>query len=363
MVTDTEAKAALDKIINKSRIHQYKPIQIAEILYHHRTDGGFDPLNVESYRNSSKIWRDHVTKSLMGRVSTSSQKFQDNLFEDNAVPPTIIQKLIEINEATNGGVEAYIYANVENKFTQLMTALDYVESTPYDQIDVSNIVDKFYKVPGLKRSVDKIYEIVVYSLFETLVEVLEAKVTVTINPSKKGIVDRFSDFVTIVMGIEEESLCSVDDAMFFRVGVTNAADRGLDMWANFGPAIQVKHLSLKLDVATDVADNIDSNRIVIVCESCDKNTIELIVSQLGLKIRGIIVEEILFRWYDEALRGEYSKVMGPKIKKHLVEGINEEFPSLNGIEPFMRKREYTKVKFPKGWGVGQMTLSKLGDKF
>ena len=24
----------------------------------------------------------------------------------------------------------------------------------------------------------------------------------------------------------------------------NAADRGLDMWANFGPAIQVKHLTL-----------------------------------------------------------------------------------------------------------------------
>ena len=42
-----------------------------------------------------------------------------------------------------------------------------------------------------------------------------------------------------------------------RIGVTNAADRGLDMWANFGPAIQIKHLSLneKCLFAADMEGN------------------------------------------------------------------------------------------------------------
>ena len=36
MPTIQEAKKALDVIIQKSRAHLYKPIQIAEILYHDR---------------------------------------------------------------------------------------------------------------------------------------------------------------------------------------------------------------------------------------------------------------------------------------------------------------------------------------
>lgn len=36
MITREQAKAALDYVIKKSRIHLYKPIQIAEILYRDR---------------------------------------------------------------------------------------------------------------------------------------------------------------------------------------------------------------------------------------------------------------------------------------------------------------------------------------
>ena len=53
-MTKIDAKNALDKIISKSRVHLYKPIQIAEILYRIRNFGDIDPLNLESYRNESK---------------------------------------------------------------------------------------------------------------------------------------------------------------------------------------------------------------------------------------------------------------------------------------------------------------------
>lgn len=82
-----DAKDALDRVIRKSRVHLYKPIQIAEILYNHRVNEEFDLLDLESYRNRSKKWRDSVSKTVIGRVSASSQKFQDNLFDENALPP------------------------------------------------------------------------------------------------------------------------------------------------------------------------------------------------------------------------------------------------------------------------------------
>ena len=55
-----EAKEALDSILKKSRVHLYKPIQIAEILYHDRVYGDIDLLNLEDYRNKSKKWRDDI---------------------------------------------------------------------------------------------------------------------------------------------------------------------------------------------------------------------------------------------------------------------------------------------------------------
>ncbi|MBQ7217077.1 MAG: HaeII family restriction endonuclease, partial [Synergistaceae bacterium] len=53
-----ESKQALIKIIDKSRIHFYKPIQIAEILYHDRVYHDVDLSSLETYRTQSKKWRD-----------------------------------------------------------------------------------------------------------------------------------------------------------------------------------------------------------------------------------------------------------------------------------------------------------------
>ena len=89
-----EAKERLDHIIAISRVHLYKPIQIAEILNRHRTGNpSFDLTNLDQYRNRSKEWRDLISMRLVGNVSTSSQKYQDNLFEDNAIPREAIVAL------------------------------------------------------------------------------------------------------------------------------------------------------------------------------------------------------------------------------------------------------------------------------
>ena len=54
MPTRAEARKSLDAVIRKSRVHLYKPIQIAEILYHDRVYHDVDLNDLETYRNRSK---------------------------------------------------------------------------------------------------------------------------------------------------------------------------------------------------------------------------------------------------------------------------------------------------------------------
>jgi len=53
MYNKKQAKSALDALIRKSRVHFYKPIQIAEILYHARMNpNSIDLLKLEDYRKN-----------------------------------------------------------------------------------------------------------------------------------------------------------------------------------------------------------------------------------------------------------------------------------------------------------------------
>lgn len=135
-----EAKNALNSIIKKSRVHLYKPIQIAEILHHVRTQSSLDIdlSELETYRNQSKQWRDLVCLQFLERVSTSSAKFQDNLFEKNAMPPRLLSVLGEENNKHSGIVEAYIYKAFEDKHLQLENALNYCLTATKDDFELTN---------------------------------------------------------------------------------------------------------------------------------------------------------------------------------------------------------------------------------
>ena len=132
MPNKTSPKQALDSIIKKSRVHLYKPIQIAEILYQHRIKRGLKLTDLESYRNISKKWRDEVSSLLVGRRSISSQKFQDNLFESNAMPPKLLKELGSINKKGDGYVEAYIYKALEERLSSVREVENYIKFSKSD---------------------------------------------------------------------------------------------------------------------------------------------------------------------------------------------------------------------------------------
>ena len=345
------AKGHLDTVIRKARIHLYKPIQIAEILYRDRTVGDIVLDNLETYRTLSRKWRNKVCIKFLGRTSTSSARFQDNLFEANATPPLVLKTLGEINHRHNGAVEAYIYEAFRQRHSQMSSGLALVSQSDKTNFVLKDFIEVFSRDPGLSRSVDKVFEIVVYALFSTLLEALEVKIGVRIGNIENTIFREFSDFTEKILGLNEETLEAYHTAKVYRAGVTNAADRGLDMWANFGVAIQIKHLSLTPTMAENIASDITADKIIIVCKECEKDVLVSVLHQFGSlgKIQGVITEDELEVWYEKALRGQSAELVGDKVMQRLENEIKVEFPSTTGFGEFFLDRGYDQLSTVDIW--------------
>ncbi len=340
------AKKALDKVIDKARVHLYKPIQVAEILHRDRVAGDINLADLETYRSASKKWRDVVCLQFLGRISTSSARYQDDVFNDNAVPPGALVALGVENRRTNGAIEAYIYKKFGERLHQMSAGLDYATTHNRTVFELTDFLGLFWNEAGLRRSIDKIYEIVVYALFSALVDVLEITVLVSMDKNKNDILVEFEDFTKSVVQLSTEQTSVRLKAKINRVGVTNAADRGLDMWANFGLAIQIKHLSLTEDLAENIVSSVTSDRIVIVCKDAEQKVIVSLLNQMGWrsKIQSVITESHLIAWYEKALRGKYGELVGNKVIQNLKEEIKVEFPSTDKAEfdRFVKSRGYLK---------------------
>lgn len=316
----------------------------------HRTEPslGINLLEIETYRSRSKKWRDVICSQFLGRVSTSSAKFQDNLFEKNAIPPDVLSMLGQENIRTNGAVESYIYQAFGDKHLQLEGALNYCLKSTKDTFELGGFLQQFWVQPGLKRSLDKIFEIVVYSLFEALTTTIGVKIDIYYDESNRPILDEFSEFADKVLNLNAQHSRKTLDAHFHRVGVTNAADRGLDIYANFGSVVQIKHLSLDEGLAENVVTSITSEKIVIVCKNAEKNVIQSLLSQIGWqsRIQSIITLDDLEAWYAKALRGAHSEVLGQKVLTILAEEIQSEFPSVGStdFQRFKEARGYSSLK-------------------
>lgn len=349
------AKQSLDKVIAKARVHLYKPIQVAEILYRDRVEKDINISDLETYRSISKRWRDIICLRFLGRVSTSSARYQDDIFNENAIPPKSLVALSIENRKNKGIVEAYIYNRFAERFSQMSTGLDYCLSHDQNDFQIDNFLKLFWNEPGLRRSIDKIYEIVVYALFSALVECLNVKIQISSDKSKNAILQEFEDFAQRVLNLSANQNSITINARINRVGVTNAADRGLDMWANFGMAIQIKHLSLTEELAENIVSSVSSDRIVIVCKTSEEKLIVSLLNQIGWKskIQSIITENDLKIWYEKALRGKFAKETSTLLLSKLKNEIQVEFPATNTVDfvKFKKQRKYDNIKLTGLWKI------------
>lgn len=346
-----EAKKALDIVIKKSRVHMYKPIQIAEILHRHRTVQDVDLDNSETYRNPSKLWRDNISQRLVGRISTSSQKYQDNIFDSNAMPHNLLKQLCVVNKKGGGIVEAYIYKVFRKRLSSIATIDKYINSSTPDTFKLEELFAYFESLTGLSRSTDKLYEILVYAIFATIVAALNARVTIEIGNENTEIQKDFELFIKTVLGMEPRQTKLNLPATLYRIGVTNAADAGLDIVANFGLAIQVKHSKATDQLVAQITDNITAEKIVLVCTDNKTNEIKSLLKHKDLsnRIQGISTIEDITNWCALCFSAKYRDHLGKNLLEKLNVALAAEFPSLNELEPFERERGYDKVILPPNW--------------
>ena len=348
-----QAKTKLDTVIDKSRLHFYKPFQIAEILRRHRFGELQNLLDLVSYKNASRRWRDEVSNLLVGRICNSSARYQDDVFNENACPPKALAALGDHNKTTNGEVEAYIYRKFEAKASSIGAILALIREATTETFDLAALVETFERRSGLKRSIDKVFEIIVYALFSTVVRALRLQVSLTLENTDPKLMEDFGDFLEKVVGLKKGTASVVLDASLFRLGSTNAADRGLDMVANFGPAIQVKHLTLNADAIAEICERLSADRIVIVCKDTEVKVIDTVITQLGLseKLQGLVTFSDLQTWYRICLSHENRTTLGESLLKDFIREFSDEFPSIDGIEGFMSGREYHSVALSHDWSI------------
>lgn len=117
------------------------------------------------------------------------------------------------------------------------------------------------------------------------------------------------------------------------------------MYSNWGPAIQIKHLSLSVELAENIVSSISSDKIVIVCKDAEKDIILSLLTQIGWRchIQSIVTESNLIEWYEKALRGKYADKMGEKLLDVLRVEIGDEFPSVRALPDALKERHYERI--------------------
>ncbi|NEO25610.1 MAG: HaeII family restriction endonuclease, partial [Kamptonema sp. SIO4C4] len=186
------------------------------------------------------------------------------------------------------------------------------------------------------------YEIVTYSLFETVITCLEAEVSVCVPQKNRELLKEFADLGRVLLGLHEDETEWTQLAHVYRVGVTNAADRGLDMWTNFGPAVQVKHLTLDQSLAKTIVNQVESDCMVIVCRDADAQVLEMVTQQIswGSRVRAVVKESQLVQWYEQCLRGKFANQLADRLLQELSASLHREFPQVSELANFFQERGY-----------------------
>lgn len=324
------AREKLDHVIQLSRVEMYKPIQIAEILREFSINKTINPAKLETYRNLSRDLRNRVTLELIGKVSTSSMRFQDDLWNASAMPPEALTVLATANSSHR--VEEYIYQHVYAKSAQMIEIRKLLD----DVKTFSDIKDIFnlFNNPGLRSSADRLFEVFALSVLQTQIENSDFTFTLKGNP-------------TSIIGVTGKKLISIaegqgNDLELAKMGHTNAADAGLDIWTNFGVVISVKNYNLDEELFIQVLSDTPVGLLVVICETVAKNVEKDLIKLSNNRPVVLITREELFDDAERLLKhSDHSLVFVSK----LISFYDKEFPLTVTLENFMKKRNY-KISAP-----------------
>jgi type II restriction enzyme len=117
--------------------------------------------------------------------------------------------------------------------------------------------------------------------------------------------------------------------------------------------VQVKHLTLNEKLANSIANQVESDSLVIVCKDTEAKVIETVLKQIGYgaRVRGIVKESDLVKWFEKCLRGKFSDKFAKPLLERLLNGFKAEFPFSTTLVEFLENRGYNNLVASKTWKV------------
>lgn len=333
-----EAKRKLDHVLSISRVEMYKPIQVAEVLARARTTKEVDLARVETYRVKSRQWRDDVTLKLFNKKSTSSARFQDDLWNDSAVPPDAMSALGKANSAGKI-VEAYIYHFVAEKNRDLASARATLSKLKNSE-ELEEVL-KAFSSSDLTSSADRLFEILATAVFRS--ELSQSGYTIQVERTLKSGETRSADSLVDLVSSGPMPL------QVGRLGHTNAADGGLDIWTNFGVAVSVKRRTLTTPLLEQILQDTTIGALHIVCLDIDPQASSML-KKLKSQGRGIS-----FTSLDLLLDSVKTLLASPKTRgsfvSDLVDSFDKEFPMARTLSQFLDSRGYPEIDLTGIWRI------------
>ena len=353
--TPADAKQRLDTLIANARNQLLMPLTIAEAL-HKIAEGTASLDDIDAIRKKSYHWCATINSRLFGKALSLNRSYWDKLYSDHMPPPAFAALAAE-NKRSGGIAEAYVYARLRQTVESLRPVRNTLVKGAAGGFELVAFLSAFEQDPKLRRSVDKAYEVVVHALFNAIASRVRAQVTISVSATEAEVMADFQDFCQLLLGVDAVTTSVSVPARLYRVGGTNSRDGGVDLWANFGPAIQVKHISLDAQNTQPIVESISAEQIVIVCKDADKAAIQAVLTQVGLggRVRGIITKADLARWYHLALGPKHAADMAIPLFESLVAEFDDEFTLADptAIDKLTKERGYDRLKLEGAWSVAQ----------
>jgi hypothetical protein len=188
--------------------------------------------------------------------------------------------------------------------------------------NLSAFLDYCRKDSRLNKNTDKIYEIVVCSFFETLLEYLNIQVNAKLDLEAKRLLKDFGLIQNFSLSLDHNTF-QLAPIEYFHVSKTNRKNSAPRVMPSFETTLMIKYITLHEHSATANTPNLPNNKMIIVCKDAEKNIIRNFTIQLGImeRIIGIIPENILIKWYHKCINPKYIHSIG----KVLMETLNKKF--------------------------------------
>jgi hypothetical protein len=236
-------------------------------------------------------------------------------------------------------VEAYTYHFVAEKNKDLAGARATLSRLKTSQ-ELEKVLNAFIS-SELTSSADRLFEILATAVFKC--ELSQSGYTIQVDRTSGKDPKKSVDSLVDLLSSGPMPL------QVGRLGHTNAADGGLDIWTNFGVAVSVKRRVLTTDLLRQILQDTTVGALHIVCLKVEPQA-ESMLKRLKSQGRSISVSSI------DLLLGSVQRLLAlpssrSKFVADLIESFDREFPMAQTLSKFLDSRGYPEVELADIWRI------------